>query len=300
MTLSQSSESRRTMEHEMRAFRRSVVGRISAMALSLALVAALAQSQEPLTLSQAVATAEKNYPSVRVSTEQVAAAAAGINLARTAYLPRVDGLVQLNRATRNNVFGPLLPQSVIPSMSGPVLGTNDMTNVWGSAVGLLVSWEPYDFGLRRANVEIAEASRLRAEAGVARTQFEVAAMTADAFLTVLAAQQTATAARAGVERATVLEQSVGALTRAELRPGADLSRAQAERAIAETQVIQIEQAIAVAQATLAQMLGVKATPIPGPLLDAPPAAPESTNVVRHPLLLEQGAIINEVKAREKA
>src|SRR6266404_1456514 len=127
MTLSQSSESRRTMEDEMRTFRRSVVGRISAMALSLALVAALAQSQEPLTLSQAVATA------------------AGINLARTAYLPRVDGLVQLNRATRNNVFGPLLPQSVIPSMSGPVLGTNDMTNVWGSAVSLLVSWEPYDF-----------------------------------------------------------------------------------------------------------------------------------------------------------
>src|SRR5258706_11911700 len=48
------------------------------------------------------------------------------------------------------------------------------------------------------------------------------------------------------------------------------------------------------------MLGVTATPIPGPLLDAPLAAPESTNVVRHPLLLEQGAIINEVKAREKA
>ena len=48
---------------------------------------------------------------------------AGIQLARTAYLPRVDALAQVNRATRNNVFGLLLPQGVIPAISGPVLGT---------------------------------------------------------------------------------------------------------------------------------------------------------------------------------
>ena len=35
------------------------------------------------------------------------AAAAGIQLARTAYLPEVDALAQMNRATRNNVFGML-------------------------------------------------------------------------------------------------------------------------------------------------------------------------------------------------
>ena len=41
-------------------------------------------------------------------------------------------------------------QTVIPNMSGPVLGTNDGRNVWGSAVGVLVSWEPFDFGRRHA------------------------------------------------------------------------------------------------------------------------------------------------------
>ena len=255
---------------------------------------------QTVTVSQAVENALRNYPSIRISQEQVNAAAAGINLARTAYLPRVDGLAQLNRATRNNVFGVLLPQSAIPSMSGPVLGTNDMTNVWGSALGLLVSWEPYDFGLRKANVEIAEASRQRAEASVARSQFEVAAMTADAFLTVLAAEQMVKAAHAGVDRAAVLEQSVGALTGAELRPGADLSRARAERAIAETQLIQAEQAVAVAQATLAQMLGAKVAVSAGPLLEAPAISVESTNVIKHPVILEQNAAITEVKAREKA
>src|SRR5258708_14038312 len=68
----------------------------------------------PLTLGQAVDTAVQTYPAVRSSLEQVSAAAAGINLARTAYLPRADALGQVNRATHNNVFGMVLPQSVLP------------------------------------------------------------------------------------------------------------------------------------------------------------------------------------------
>src|SRR5438132_605987 len=86
--------------------------------------------QTPVTLQDAVDRAIAHYPAVRISSEQASAAAAGIALARTAYLPRADFLGQVNRATRNNVFGLLLPQSVIPSISGPVLNTNDSTNVW--------------------------------------------------------------------------------------------------------------------------------------------------------------------------
>src|SRR5205814_6491632 len=56
----------------------------------------------PISIGQAVQSALKNYPAVTVSQEQVNAAAAGIGLARTAYLPRVDSLAQFNRATRNN------------------------------------------------------------------------------------------------------------------------------------------------------------------------------------------------------
>src|SRR6266571_3792706 len=105
-----------------------------------------------LTIGQAVEGALKNYPSIRVSQEEINRAAAGIQLARTAYLPRIDMLAQANRATRNNVFGLLLPQSTIPSMSGPVLGTNNFGTAWGSAIGTLVTWEPFDFGLRKSSV----------------------------------------------------------------------------------------------------------------------------------------------------
>ena len=122
---------------------------------------------------------------------------AGIRLARTAYLPRVDALAQVNRATRNNVFGMLLPQSVIPSMSGPVIGTNNFGTAWGSASGALVTWEPFDFGLRRASVAAAEAARAQSDAALERTQYEVAVAAADAYLTLAAAQETVEAAQAG-------------------------------------------------------------------------------------------------------
>src|SRR5947207_12377774 len=96
----------------------------------------------PMTLAEAVQQALKNYPSIVVSQEQISAAGSGIQLARTAYLPRIDGVAQANRATRNNVFGLLLPQSAIPSISGRLLGTNNLWSGCGSAVGALVSWDP--------------------------------------------------------------------------------------------------------------------------------------------------------------
>src|SRR5215470_11481419 len=170
--------------------------------LVIALVLAFQAAQQvpgAITLADAVNRALQNYPSVTVSEEQVNAAAAGIRLARTEYLPRIDALAQVNRATRNNVFGLLLPQSVIPSISGPVLGTNNFGTAWGSGAGVLVSWEPFDFGLRQAGVRTAEASEAQSAASLKRTQFDVAVATAQAYMTFAAAQETVRAARAAVD-----------------------------------------------------------------------------------------------------
>jgi outer membrane protein len=81
---------------------------------------AVVGQQASLTVDGAVSRTTATHPAVRSSMEQVAAATAGNNLARTSFLPRADFAGQLNRATHNNVFGLLLPQSVISSMSGPV------------------------------------------------------------------------------------------------------------------------------------------------------------------------------------
>jgi len=257
---------------------------------------------DTLTLSAAVERSLKNYPSLRISEENVAAAAAGIQLARTAYLPRVDALAQANRATRNNVFGLMLPQSVIPSMSGPVIGTNNFGTVWGSALGVLVSWEPFDFGLRRASVEAAEAARAQTEAARKRTRFEIAAATADAFLTLAAAQQTVEAARAGVVRAEALKKITGALVTSELRPGADQSRAEAELAAARTLMIQTQQSVAVARASLAQFSGGEPAAIEIAIGGLLKAAPEATPFVAdaNPLVGEQKAAVETIAMQLRA
>lgn len=283
-----------------RAIRRTVPALLAIMAMA---VAVCAQST-PLTLDQAVGNSLKRYPAIRVSQEQINAASAAIELARTAYLPKIDALAQVNRATRNNVFGLLLPQSVIPSMSGPVIGSNNLGSVWGSAIGGLVSWEPFDFGLRSANVAAANASRTLSQAAEKRTEFEVAAGTADAYLTLVAAQETVRAARAGADRAETILKTIAAQVSAELRPGADRSRAEAELGAARTQVIQAEQAIDVSRATLAQFTGAEPSQIlvtPAGLAQMPAdQAPAPFNAAANPESIEQSAAVGQARAQLRA
>ena len=268
--------------------------------LLLGILAAVASAQE-LTISSAVEKALANYPSIRVSQAQIDAAAAGIELARTAWLPRVDSFAQINRATRNNVFGMLLPNSVIPSMSGPVVGTNNTGSVWGSAVGVLATWEPFDFGLRRANLSTAEAAKAKTAATLERTDFEIGVATADAFLTIAAAQETLKAAEAARVRALELQRAVVAQVNAELRPGADASRTEADLAVANTQLAQAQQAIDVSRANLAQFSGEDASKQPmhvAPLAQLPTFAPPATvDTAANPVAKEQTATIEQAKAQ---
>jgi len=276
---------------------------VMAMLIMLALISDVwgqVTPQSGITIQQAVDTATRNYPAVTVSQEQIDAASAGIQLARTAYLPRVDSLAQVNRATRNNVFGLLLPQSVLPSISGPVLGTNNAGSVWGSAVGVTVNWEPFDFGLRRASVSAASAIKTRNEASLKRTQFEVSVAAADAFLTLVAAQETVRAAQAGVDRAQSLAQAVRAQVDAQLRPGADASRTEAELAAARTQLVQAQQAQDIARALLSQFIGIPPAQITvtgARLLQLPPEPTGSSfDAAQNPIAVEQNALIDQRKA----
>jgi outer membrane protein len=102
-------------------------------------------SSGAMTMTEVVQSALRDYPLIHLTQEELNASAANMRLARTAYLPGADGLVQVNRATRNNVFGTLLPQSTLPSMPGPVIGTNNgapygvVQPVCWSAGNLLIS-----------------------------------------------------------------------------------------------------------------------------------------------------------------
>lgn len=257
----------------------------------------------PLALSDAVQLALKNYPAIRESRARSDAAREGIAVTRTAYLPRLDMLWQQNRATRNNIFGLLLPQGIVPPISGPVLGTHSPDSVWGSAGGALLSWDAIDFGYRKANVEVARAQYSLASAQHDLTQLDVAGAAADAFLTVLAAEEAVGAARANVDRLQVFANTVGTLVQNQLRPGADASRADAELAIAKNQLSLAVQAADIARATLANAIGTPGAPVEmamGRLTDVPevPTA-GATDVKSHPAARAQSALVDTVRARQR-
>lgn len=269
--------------------------------------AALAQSTpqtlpDPLTLEAALAYAADHYPALRGAIEQTHAADAGVRVARTAYLPRLEALWQSNRATANNVFGQILPQSVIPSLTGPVLSSTSSASVWGSATGTLLSWEPIDFGLRSAGVASAEAGVERARATEALTRLEVEAAVATAYLDAVAAQRAVIAARADLTRRDQLTRAVHALVDNQLRPGAEASRTDAERVAAQTRLIQAQQAATVAEAVLARVLGAALSPIQiearGIIDRLPPSAMSTADAAEHPLVRLRSAAVEEGRAQQ--
>jgi len=214
----------------------------------------------------------------------------------------VNPIYQANRATQNQVAGIFLPSSIAPSMEGPVQPYSG-TSFWNTQAGALLSWEPVDFGLRRAAVDQARSAEHKSDAEVELTRLQVASGTGGYFLNLVTAQQAVTAAKADVERWQVFDRTVQVLVQQELRPGADGSRADAELAMARTRLFQAQAVEQQAQAILASLMGAAGAAIqvePHPLFAAPPAdaLPASTPSA-HPLALDQQASVEELRAKER-
>jgi outer membrane protein len=255
------------------------------------------QKTKVFTLEEAVEFALKNYPAVRASLERVRAAQAGVGVARTSYLPRTDLLWQSNRATDNNITGLTIPNSVIAPITGPVpLSTSDRS-AWGSATGLLFSWEPLDFGYRGARVDAARAAQNRAAAEASLTRLDVSVATVNAYLTLLAAEQTLRAAQADIERRETFAKSVHVLVDNQLRAGADASRADAELARARVNLARAQQQVAISRAQLADILGIADQVVEvreSVWVGAPPSsAPAATSVALNPFAQVRHARVQE-------
>lgn len=278
--------------------------RIAAVIVLLAGVALAQAAPQKITLPQVLRAAETNYPQIRAALEQQHATEAGVGVARTAYLPRVDVLWQTNRATANNVYGLLLPQSVVPSISGPVLPADNGRSAWGSAGGALLSWQLFDFGLRRAQVNVAREAANAARAGSNLTRVDVILAAAGAFFDLASAEQLMASAQANVQRLETFAKAVHVLADNQLRPGADAAQADAGFALARTQLIQAQTSVAVRRAALARFLGTPAAQLEidaTELLSAQPAdAPNAPDIAAHPAAEQQASLVNQQQARVTA
>jgi outer membrane protein len=153
-------------------------------------------------------------------------------------------------------------------------------------------------------VDAALADKTGSRAAYNAGKLSVAFGAADAFAVAVEAQQEVEAARVSVERADVLRRDVGALVRSGLRPGADEARAQAEVALAQTQMARAEQVGSVRLAQLARALGAaghQVTIEAGKLREAPPAERFAEIVSAHnPFLVGADAETRAARAREHA
>ncbi len=270
------------------------------------ILGALPQSATPqtrtFTLEQAVNYAMANYPAVKAALASYAAAQAGVGVAATNYLPRLDAVWQGDRGTRNSVLGVLLPQSpnILTGTQGTVLPPSDRP-FWASGAGILFSWEPYDFGYRQSEVNSARLTATRTSAQITLTRLGVAIAVTGASLAVLAEEQRMKAAEADVDRRSVFAKSVHALVDAHLRPGADASRADAELAAATTGLYLAQESQQMASAALGQLLGLSGSQVkiePGPYLEIPSeAALPQVPLANHPAAIVEQDRIEEVQGR---
>lgn len=269
-----------------------------------------ASAQEPpteaLSLRQTLDLAIEAYAEVRASRAELEAAEEEVGVAEAAYLPETDLYLQWNRATRNNVFGLVLPGGNLPGISGPALDETTSESTFGGIAGALFRWEAFDFGVRAANVRAAEAFRRRAGAELELTRIEVSLGAADAFLSLAGMESAVAAAEATVERMAVFERSLSALVANELRPGADLSLARAELARARTELIAAERSREEARIWTAEWIGRaggRVTIDSGGLLEreredaVESSTPEKT---LHPRVEASAAALDEATARREA
>lgn len=263
-----------------------------------------AARSRPLTLEQVIDLAKRNYSAIQVAQAQQRAVQGAVGVARTAYLPRTDLLWQTNRATANNIYGLILPQGVIPNISGPVIATDVSRSAWSSGGGALLSWQPFDFGVRAARVNAAQQGTEAAKQVAALATLEGSVGAASAFFDLAAAHQLVRVAEANVRRLETFDKTIHVLVDNSLRPGADASQADAQLALAQNQLVQAQTQEDLRRSALSKFLrpAVQDPEIDASqVLAAPPVSdPETTKTAANPAALQESFLIKQQEAQKSA
>jgi outer membrane protein len=276
--------------------------------LGLASARCLADGGGPLslTLSQAVDYALTHHPSIRSQRAVEEGSIAGIEQARVGYLPDTEVSQMLDRAAQShNPPGLFLPMPGFPAFEGPRNSGNFGPSEWNSGTSIYLDENVSGLVRQMSVVDATLAKREQAAAGLAAQQLLVTYGAADAYMAEVAAVQTVRATQVGVERAQVFETAVHGLVASGMRPGADESRALSTLALARNQEIAAEQNEQVAQATLADALGItsdeRVKTADTQLFEQLPHVPLSTEITPgNPFLRQFAAGIKSSQSLERA
>lgn len=254
--------------------------------------------QGEFTLARAIQEAEARYPAIRAAQQQQEAARNAIGVAKTAYLPRADVLWQTNRTTTNRPNVSLVPQPIVPVPAPPARAVTGHSD-WNTATGVLLAWQPFDFGVRPTQVRIATRGYEAAQHATELSRLDIASAAAGAYLDAVAAHQTVLVQQANVDRMEAFAKNVHVLVDNTLRPGADASQADAQLAMARTQLIQAQTQQQVRLEALANFLQIPSQQLAidgKDVLGAPPASTlNETPSTSHPQAEQLAAVLSGQK-----
>ena len=220
------------------------LGATAAM-LGLAAQAARAAEPRPLTLTEAVAMAERNAVGVVRAQGDARNANAGVRSALGAFIPSLS----LNAGATKRLGS----TSTTRVENGQVITV--APDPWSSNLGLSAGLELFDGGQRFFDLGQARSNKVSAQVGQTTAIWQAALAAKQAFFDVQAARESQTAATAQLDQAQQQRTVAVAKTRAKASTRSDSLRAEIQVRSAELAVLQAQTDKASADAALARAVG---------------------------------------------
>jgi outer membrane protein len=216
-----------------------------------------------LRLEEAVQIALKRNLQLRASRKATRAASWGVKNAYAQFLPRVDfafNYLRMDLATvdRANIFvdvGRELVKQFAPNEDPNQIRPNAWHDSYGSSV--TVAQPLFTGGALLANLGVAHAQDVTAQANLANTEQDVILNTQKAYYEVLKAQELVNVAKSLVESSDEHLNSARQKVAAGLRSKTEILRWEVQKANAESYIVRAENALEIARPALNQVLGLE-------------------------------------------
>lgn len=190
-------------------------------------------------LDSLLKTAVRNYPLIKAKHLQTQGLQYGVKLKQNGIIPSLNAAYQADYATYNNITGMIYPQYIIP-ISGPPSKSNIYSGVPGSAAALNMQWEPFTFGQRQSEVDLAKSKAETGKADENVTVFKQQVFVINAWLDYLLTSELVKVYQVNIDRETYNLKQSQSVVSSGLRPGTDSSTFHAELAKAKIQLLAFE------------------------------------------------------------
>ena len=239
------------------------------------------RGRQRIELDAAVKLALRQHPRLAIARQQTQAAKARVGQAKADYLPRIDGWLEYLRASEN---GSIASFHGVPGLSRT--GSNTRMGVsWNDSFNnymavLAVQQVIYDSGRTGGAVKAERAGVRVAEMNEKLVEQDVIFGVTRAFYEAGAAREFIALAEDTLETTLLILEYAGASTRSGINPPSEVSRAEANVAAAEVQVIRARARLELAYAQIANAVGEPDKKfLPAELSGVPgPVASEADNV----------------------